>query len=114
MSDSNSTKSTLAPPPVPVESSSETTEKNDIVVPQAKPDSMSQVAGIPKSVAQERASQAEEPSEPAEIHVISQYYNDSNSERQDEIDYCFRANLERSLQHIAFNESFPNFKPSRR
>lgn len=99
MSESKSTKSTLAPPPVPVESNENTTESgtnqaNDITVPPARQDDMSQVAGIPKSIAEQRATQAEENPEPAEIHLIAQYYNDSSADRQEEIDYCFRANLE--------------------
>jgi hypothetical protein len=90
---SESLKSSLAPPPVSTSSEPQT---NDITVPAAKPDSMAQVDGIPKAVAEQRAS---ETVENAEIHLISQYYNDSNSDRQDEIDYCFKANL--ANPHIA-------------
>jgi hypothetical protein len=41
----------------------------------------------------ETLQQTEQPEQLGNIHLIVQYYNDSNSERQDEIDYCFKANL---------------------
>ena len=88
---SESHKSSLAPPPVSTQS-----QENDITVPVAKADKMSQVGGISKEVAKQNSS---EESEHAQIHLISQYYNDSNTDRQDEIDYCFQANL--SNPHIA-------------
>lgn len=47
---------------------------------------------LPASVALERSKT--QPLEYADIHLIAQYYNDSNPDRQDEIDYCFQANLE--------------------
>ena len=53
-------KSTLAPPPVDTSNES---LKNDITVPVAKPDTMSKVGGIPKTLADERASESQEISE---------------------------------------------------
>ena len=102
-------KSTLAPPPVQMKQtetaatvaspthltqSSEQTNENNIQVPEAKSDIMSSVAGIPKSLADKRAEDAKQTPEIANIHLVVQYYNDSNAERQDEINFCFEANLE--------------------
>lgn len=92
-------KATLAPPPVAMNSNNSNNNippplENDVKIPLAKPDSMSTIAGIPKTLAVQRAVDAQETPEIAEIHLIVQYYNDSDKERQEEIDYCFAANLE--------------------
>lgn len=81
-------KSTLAPPPM--------ANKNTIEVPPAKSDDMSNIGGIPKSLADEKSIEQSESPQHGEIHVLAQYYNDTESSRQDEIDYCFRANLANS------------------